>query len=945
MEMIIAKQDTPLFYAEPEAFSGVEKIAAKVRADLEAVTGHAPGATDSLSALGPVAVIYGTLGRSPALDSLTERKLIDPSRIAGGRERYLFTLVAKPFPGVETALVIAGSDKRGTVYGLFHLSELAGVSPLVNWSGAVPVRKERIVLTDKDSLVSREPSVRFRGFFINDEWPALGTWATKRFGGLNAKMYDAVFELLLRLKGNYLWPAMWASVFSDDGPGLENAILADEYGVIMGMSHHEPCLRHGEEYKRLRGKGSPYGDAWNFRSNPEGITKFWEDGLARSGRFENVITVGMRGEADSAIMGKEATMADNVQLLRDVLKTQKKLIADIVKPVRGDTPMMLALYKEVEAYFYGDEKTPGLIGSKDLEDVILMFSDDNFGNLRTLPTAEMRGHPGGYGIYYHFDYHGWPVSFEWVNSTYLPKVWEQMTQAWEFGVRDLWIVNVGDICTNEFPLSYFLDLAYDFDAWGSSAPGSTVAYTERWVASQFGAWLTPSQKERVSRLLTDYAKIAHMRRSESMNAEVYHPFNYREADRMLERVGKVLEEAASLKAEMPAEILPPFFQQVYFPAVANMYAQKTQLLAGKNLAYAREGRVEANLLAERVGECLADDERLVEEFHGLAGGRWYGMGLSEHIGFRNWNEEECAFPLQVTFKSANKPRIVVSVPGCAIHTQGGDWTRKELVLADLRRPDRLEAFIEISNGGSVPAKYEITTSEGIRLSSTSGTVAVSDRIAVSVNPGSRAEGEILIVSAASKVRVRVPAPVAAGKLEPNVYLETSGYVAMEAERFFARHDTASGAFAILPGHGKALSAAKAYPSTGFFTPGADAPSLEYRFVAQAGGAYAATLYLSPSNPVDKTHGISFAIQTNGGPIAFHDTVPAGAGVGDDQAFWAQGVLANNRVHACLVQCVAGPNSLRVYAVTPGFVLERLVLHPEASPIPPSCLGPEESYHG
>ena len=209
----------------------------------------------------------------------------------------------------------------------------------------MPVRKERIVLTDKDSLVSREPSVRFRGFFINDEWPALGTWATKRFGGLNAKMYDAVFELLLRLKGNYLWPAMWASVFSDDGPGLENAILADEYGVIMGMSHHEPCLRHGEEYKRLRGKGSPYGDAWNFRSNPEGITKFWEDGLERSGRFENVITVGMRGEADSAIMGKEATMADNVQLLRDVLKTQKKLIADIVKPVRGDTPMMLALYK------------------------------------------------------------------------------------------------------------------------------------------------------------------------------------------------------------------------------------------------------------------------------------------------------------------------------------------------------------------------------------------------------------------------------------------------------------------------------------------------------------------------------------------------------------------------------------------------------------------------
>ncbi|MCQ2576048.1 MAG: glycosyl hydrolase 115 family protein, partial [Treponema sp.] len=279
-----------VFACDDNEFSGVKKIAGKVCNDIFLVIGAKPEFSDSEEN----AVIFGTIGKSELITKIAEKNKIDLKKIQNKRESYIFAVT-------EKAIIIAGSDKRGTIYGLFHISELMGVSPLVDWADVLPAKKSEVEFK-AGFFVSKEPSVRFRGFFINDEWPATGNWCNHNFGGFNAKMYEHVFELLLRMKGNYLWPAMWSGRFSDDGPGLANAELADEMGVVMGASHHEPCCRAGEEYRYLRGKDSIYGDAWNFRSNEAGITKFWEDGLKRNGKFENVITVGMRGEADTAIM-------------------------------------------------------------------------------------------------------------------------------------------------------------------------------------------------------------------------------------------------------------------------------------------------------------------------------------------------------------------------------------------------------------------------------------------------------------------------------------------------------------------------------------------------------------------------------------------------------------------------------------------------------------------
>lgn len=637
--------DYSLFYQETGAFSGVNKIVRKVMHDMELVFGYAPQATMDRKGLGKTAVLYGTVDHSPILQELEENKIIDLSKIREKREVYLFQVINHPIEGVEKALVIAGSDKRGTIYGLFHLSELLGVSPLVNWCDVKPQHKESFSLSEGFKYISKEPSVRYRGFFINDEWPAFGNWTMKRFGGFNAEMYDHVFELLLRLKGNYLWPAMWSARFSVDGPGLANAELADEYGVVMGASHHEPCLRNGEEYKYLRGENSIYGDAWNFIANREGITKFWEDGLKRSGKFENVITVGMRGEADTSIMGKGATLADNINLLRDVLQTQNQLIRENINPNLSEVPRMLALYKEVEPFFYGDKDTPGLINSEELEDVILMLCDDNHGNLRTLPTEEMRNHKGGYGMYYHFDYHGGPISYEWINSSYLPKIWEQMSMAYDFGIRDLWIVNVGDIATQEFPLSYFLDLAYDFEKWGTSAINKTDIYTKQWIQRQFQGVFSEDEMKKVFELLTGYTKIAHNRRPEAMNADVYHPVNYKETDYTLQQIDGLLDIAEELYKNVDTENFSAYFSLVYYPAVGNLNLQKMWLLTGKNHYDAKLGKMVANKLTDQIKECLKRDRELVNQYHTLDDGKWCGMGLSEHIGFIHWNEEEAKYPI------------------------------------------------------------------------------------------------------------------------------------------------------------------------------------------------------------------------------------------------------------------------------------------------------------
>ncbi|MBP9573818.1 MAG: glycosyl hydrolase 115 family protein [Agathobacter sp.] len=955
---------------EQSAFPGVIRVTEKVAHDVELVSGKKPQILvekeipETLESSGEDwTIIAATKGKSSFLKKLEEAGSAELKELEQKRECYAWIFPEIKNRTKSNLLVIAGSDKRGTIYGLFHLSEMLGVSPFVDWCGLMPPKQEKIELREDMACISKEPSVRYRGFFINDEWPAFGNWCNHNFGGFNAKAYDHVFELLLRLKGNYLWPAMWSARFADDGPGLLNAELADEYGIIMGMSHHEPCLRQGEEYKYLRGKNSVYGDAWNFRTNREGITKFWEDGLKRSGKFENVITVGMRGEADTAIMGKNATLEDNIQLLRDVLKTQKKLIQEHVNPDLTRVPRMIALYKEVEEFFYGDEKTKGLMGAEELEDVILMLCDDNYGNLRTLPTEEMRKHAGGYGMYYHLDYHGWPVSYEWINSSYLPKIWEQMSMAYDFGVRELWMVNVGDIATQEFPLSFFLDMAYDFDRWGSRALNCTQEYTRKWVRQQFGS-VEEETQDTIADILEQYTKIIHRRRPEALNPETYHPVQEKESSRIFEeeeQLLKKLQDVYETIEKTNPQNLSAFIALVYYPAFGTMNLVKMQILAGWNHYYANLGAVCANDYGDEVERCMEQDRKAVEMYHQMDQGRWYGMGMSQHIGFTHWNEDECRNPVVMRVIPLKKRSILVAADGTAQHAEGSPWLDNTMKLKDFLNPDCTRASVTLYSRSDLKAEYKVLKKPGwLSVEPMEGWLDGVSQKKVRLNltlikqrlPETNQDtiqDSLEIATPEGKCEITVP--VYTGNLQDkkNVFVDTMGYLSIEAAHYVnsvpGNYKDRQVKFENLQGYGKTNSAMKAFPSDACTVPGQDAPYLEYQFVLEESGTYEAEFYMQPSNPVTRENQLLYAVRINEEMTETVNAVEKDYQVGDQAEKWAEGVLSQIRRQTVSIKCRAGFNTLRVYHVTPGFVLEKIVIYPMGEKPEESYLGPAETYHG
>ncbi len=934
-----------MFTYESKSFPGVNKVANLVREDIRKVTGfYADEYTRGCRCKN--LIIYGTIGRSDYLRELEGNGLIDLEEVRGKWEVYSFTVLDSPMDGVDHALVIAGSDKRGTIYGLFHLSELLGVSPLVNWNHVIPRKKKNVFLTDASDIVTREPSVRYRGFFINDEWPAFGNWATEHFGGVNAKCYERIFELLLRLKGNYLWPAMWRSNFSMDGPGLESARLADEYGVVMSTSHHEPCMRSGEEYGLLRGENSLYGDAWDFLKNREGITRFWRDGLLRNRSFENVITLGMRGERDSKILGEEATLKDNIDLLRDVLKTQNDLIRETIDEDPDKVPRQMVLFSEVEEFFYGNEETEGLINDEQLKGVTLILSDNNCGYTRTLPTKETRDHPGGYGMYYHMDMHGGPYSFKWIGSTYLPRVWEEMTTAYEFGVRQIWVTNVGDIGTQELGLSFFLDLAYDIDKWGGTDAAVTQRYVNEWAERQFGGMLPLSARNRAKKILWDYTDLLEKRRHEIMNADVYHPLHFGEAQRILEASECILKESMSLKKRIKEPDMSAFISLLYYPACGTANLMKMWILAGRNRLFAFQNRIEANDLAMEVDECVRRDAELIEEYEAVDEGYYKGLGKSEHIGFINWNEEDNRLPIRHLVYGAGSPRMLVSRKDDEHYMTGLEWCDRPQTWRDMLRPDVDSVEFDIISGSDKPFSYRIKTGcSWLEFSRTEGNVAKRERIALRVNKAlldERVTGTFE-VEGIGVGTAHITVEAAPDSAPYGVFIESDGYICMEAEHFKKEMAVPGGDFRILSPYGRSGSAIKVFPVTADFYGKKKLPGVEYRFFAESEDEYDITFDLAPTTPVTFKGGQYLGYSINGSKMKIINTVKNP----DEQFFfsrqWREEAVNSVKKVTDTVLCLRGENRLIFYGVSPGIVLERILLVRKGIAIPESYLGPGESY--
>src|SRR6266481_4092975 len=430
-------------FVDTNDFPGVVRTVQDLQGDIARVTGHKPALNHDRSSIGTNAIIIGTIGKSPIIDDLIRARKIDVSQISGKWETFLIQVVPQPWAGIQNALIIAGSDKRGTIYGIYDLSEQIGVSPWYWWAD-VPVAHRSALYVKAGRVTQGPPAVKYRGIFLNDEAPCLTGWVTEKFGNYNHQFYTNVFELLLRLKANYLWPAMWNNAFNEDDP--LNPQLADEYGIVMGTSHHEPMLRAQQEWKR-HGKGP-----WDYSKNSEVLKELWAQGVERNKEFESIITLGMRGDGDLP-MSESA----NIALLEKIVADQRKIIADRVNPDLSKVPQDWALYKEVQEYYEKGMRVP--------DDVTLLWCDDNWGNIRRLPTPEERKRSGGAGVYYHFDYVGDPRSYKWLNTIPIAKVWEQMNLAYHYGTDRIWIVNVGDLKPMELPIEFFLRFAWEPDRW------------------------------------------------------------------------------------------------------------------------------------------------------------------------------------------------------------------------------------------------------------------------------------------------------------------------------------------------------------------------------------------------------------------------------------------------------------------------------------------------
>ncbi len=942
------------FIVEESAFEGVKRIAGKVAKDVEKVSGMLPNILTKADNTGEQLILCATLGKSALADALVSEGKLDISEVSGKREVFALKIVEKPFAGISRALVIVGSDKLGTIYGMFALSEYIGVSPMCYWGDAEPLKKDRIEIAEDIEKVSKEPSVKFRGFFINDEWPCFGNWTFSHFGGFTVEMYDHVFELLLRMKGNFMWPAMWTSCFPLDGPGSLNEELADIYGITIAYSHHEPCLRASEEWDKVRGEDSPYGNEWNYYTNSEGLSQYWADALKRSGKYQHLITIGMRGERDSSMLGPDATLKDNIDLLKDIITKQRQLIREYVNEDVDSVPQLLALYKEVEAYFYGDENTEGLKEWKELENVIFMLCEDNFGHMRTLPTEEMRAHKGGFGMYYHFDYHGGPVSYEWMPSTTFALTWEQMTQAYDYGIRDVWIVNVGDLKGNEIALNYFLTLAYDFDTWGSSAPNSWRKYLNGWVEQTFpGA--DREQQERIAEVYTDFVDMNAKRRPEALHAGIYHPCHYGETDRMLSWAEQIEKKNEAVYQALDGITRQAYYSLIYYPAKTSINLLRMHLYAGKNAHYAAQGRKAANRYGELLEECIREDKRLSEEFGAFRDGKWSGMELEQHIGFTKWNDDGWRYPVRMYVEPVTKPRMSVSRADKEDLFVKNYGTPMCIRVDDFLSEGVEEAALEISNDGVGSLRYEIKAEGGelpkwLTITPMQGEVADLQRVILSCDrqglPLEPQKVRLLISDGDTVVAVEIQGKrLDLTALPPMTFVETDGVIAMEANHYAEKKDTAKGGFAELSGYGRSGSGMKVFPTTSDFTENEEKPELTYSLLIPKEGDYQVEVWTTPTNSLQNRRPLQVQLKTQAGDsrtLEILSSTYRGGENGDRQ--WCEGVLDQIRVTKTELHFTGGVQKLTVGAMEAGMVLERILVYPMERKLPSSYLGPLESFH-
>jgi hypothetical protein len=911
-------------------WSGVVRASSDLAADVNRVTGQPPTIFNELKSAGKNAIIAGTIGKSKFIDQLIREKKIDASEITGKWESFFLQVVPRPFPGIDHALVICGSDKRGTIYGIYDLSEQIGVSPWYFWADVPPKHHDRLFVK-AGKYVQVPPSVKYRGIFLNDEAPALSGWVREKYGTVAGRhgianygheFYTNVFELMLRLRANYLWPAMWGNAFNEDDP--ENPRLADEYGIVMGTSHQEPMLRAQQEWDRSYGKN--YG-AWNYNNTNQRpvLEQFWRDGVRRNKDYESIFTLGLRAENDSgAELGKDLT--------EQVMGVQRQILAGEINPDLTKVPQLWCLYKEVMGYYNEGLRVP--------DDVTLLWADDNWGDVRRLPTAEERQRGGGAGIYYHFDYHGGPRSYQWINTSPIAKIWDQMSLAKTYGADQIWIVNVGHFNkTSEFPLEFFMNLAWNTSRWTNE---NLDEFTRLWAAREFGA----THADEIAQLITTYTKFNGRRKPELLDANTYSLLNYREFETVAADYAALAEQAQKIYDQLPPEYRDAFFGMVQYPIKAAAGLNAMYLAAAKNSLYSKQGRASANDFADQTRALFAAQTNLADYFnHVFAGGKWNHFMDQSYIGYRTWDPPRA--------NNLNAVRLVENpVPSAAamgVAVEGESQAAGGSL--DFDKFGQASRYVDVFNQGQTPFKFVATPSAPwIILGESRGTIAKDARIDVSVDwskvPPGAGSAQIKFSGANTNFIVGIstfnPAEPTPATLQG--FVEADGYVSIEAEHFTKITNTDSNRWIKIPDYGQTLSGMRADgPAETLATPGKDSPCLEYKMYLFNPGNVEVETIVGPTLNFMPGRSLRYAVSFDDETPRIVTIVPADFDAHNGNRDWEKSV-ENNCRHIFSTHTItkAGDHTLKIWMVDPAVVLEKIVIN--TGGVKPSYLGPPESFH-
>ena len=623
-DLLINGNDKVEIYMDANDCRGVSYAANALVRDINKVSGSQAIITSNQKAT----ILVGTIGHSAAIDQLIKQKRINGNLLKGKREKFIITVV-------DNQLVIAGSDRRGTIYGIYELSQQMGVSPWYDWAD-VPVEHHDSIFVNKGIYTDGEPAVRYRGIFLNDEAPCLTSWVKNTYGTEygDHRFYQRVFELVLRLRGNMMWPAMWGWAFYADD--AENEKTADEMGVVMSTSHHEPMARNHQEYARNRKGWGP----WNYQKNKANLQKFFREGIERMKGTEQIVTIGMRGDGDEA-MSEEA----DTRLMTNIINDQRKIIADVTGKKASETPQVWALYKEVQDYYDKGMKVP--------DDVTLLLCDDNWGNVRRVPNAQERKHKGGWGLYYHVDYVGAPRNSKMLNVTPVQNPWEQLTLAYENGIDRLWILNVGDLKPMEYPISQFMDMAWNPRKYDVN---SITRHTRDWCAQQFGE----SQADEAARILNLICKYNGRCTPEMLNKNTYNLEN----GEWQEVVNQYLQlEADALRQynSLPAAYHDAYRQIILFPIELMSNLHQMYFAQAQNHALYKQNNPKANIWADECERFFKRDSLICNFYnHKMSGGKWNGMMTQKHIGYKSWNDAFEKDTCPELFRISTKDGVIIS---------------------------------------------------------------------------------------------------------------------------------------------------------------------------------------------------------------------------------------------------------------------------------------------